>query len=356
MANERIDYKNSPLKVVTLFSGYDSQCLALERLKQDFPNFNYDLIAWSDIDKYAIKAHNALFPKHCDMNLGDVCKINWGDVTDFDLLTYSFPCTSISSVGHQKGIAEGSGTASSLLWECQRAIEVKRPKFLLMENVKALVQRKFKCYFDLWLCGLEGLGYKNFWTVLDSKDYGVPQSRQRVFCVSILDDDLWNEPKYDFPQPFPLVKSLSDILESNASEEFYLSNERTSKLFDYSSVSEHPIEKFEITDPKILSYTRDRQGRMVGRHTKDVANTLHASHFENTEQYVIEPNNGGWRVRKLTPRERFRLMDVDDNDIDKILSTVSSKTQLQKLSGNSIVVNCLYHIFRKMFINETNDE
>ena len=126
------------LKVFTAFTGYDSQCMALDRMK-----INYELVGWSEIDKYAIMAHNAIYPQYKDRNFGDISKIDWENVPDFDLFTYSFPCTDISSAGQQKGLEEGSGTRSGLLWECKKAIELKRPKYLLMENVKALTQKSF---------------------------------------------------------------------------------------------------------------------------------------------------------------------------------------------------------------------
>lgn len=108
-------------------------------------------------------------------------------------------------------------------------------------------------------------------------------------------------------------------------------------------------------EPKILSYTRDGRGQVANRHTRMLPTSIHASNFENTRQYVVSD----WRIRKLTPRECFRLMDVDDKDIDKIQAAGIPKTQQYKLAGNSIVVSCLYHLFRKMFVetgNESNQQ
>ena len=102
------------------------------------------LVGWSEIDKFAIQAHNAVYPQWAERNFGDISKIDWANVPDFDLFTYSFPCTDISNAGQQKGLEKGSGTRSSLLWECQKAIEIKRPKYCLMENVSTLVSKKFK--------------------------------------------------------------------------------------------------------------------------------------------------------------------------------------------------------------------
>ena len=200
------------LKVCTLFSGYDSQCLALRRLGVDF-----DLVAWSDIDPYAIKAHDALFSEYADRNLGDVAQVDWESVPDFDLITYSSPCQDFSIAGIQRGGEKGSGTRSSLLWEVEKAISAKRPKYCIMENVAALVSSKFIKLFNRWQLTLERLGYSNYAKVLNAKDYGVPQNRERIFLISILDGG-----RYTFPEPQKLTKRLKDLLEDNVDERFYL--------------------------------------------------------------------------------------------------------------------------------------
>lgn len=208
--------EENPLRVFTAFSGYDSQCMALDRL-----GIPYVLVGWSEIDKYAIQGHNAVYPQYADRNYGDISKIDWESVPDFDLFTYSFPCTDISNAGVQKGLEEGSGTRSSLLWECCKAIETKKPKYLLMENVKALVSQKFLPYYKKWEQYLAGLGYDNYCKVLNAKDYGVPQNRERIFILSIMDNDR----AYHFPDPIPLEKRLRDVLEDKVAEKYYLSDE-----------------------------------------------------------------------------------------------------------------------------------
>lgn len=202
------------LRVFTAFSGYDSQCMALDKL-----GIPYELVGWSEIDKYAIQAHNAIYPQWADRNYGDISKINWDEVPDFDLFTYSSPCQDFSNAGLQRGGEEGSGTRSSLLWECRKAILAKKPKYLLMENVAALVSKKFRPLFNKWQLELESYGYSNFAQVLNAKDYGVPQNRKRIFLVSIL-----GEAQYHFPQPFPLELRLKDILEKEVDEKYYLSD------------------------------------------------------------------------------------------------------------------------------------
>ena len=208
------------IKVFTAFSDYDSQCLALQYL-----GLPYDLVGWSEIDKFAIQAHDALFPEYKERNYGDISKIDWAQVPDFDLFTYSFPCQDISAAGLGKGFAEGSGTRSSLLWECKKAIEVKHPKYLLLENVKSLVNKKNRPHFLQWLVWLEEQGYQNFTQVLNAKDYGVPQNRERVFVVSILGGG-----SYSFPQPQPLTIRLKDVLEQQVDERYYLNQEKVDEF------------------------------------------------------------------------------------------------------------------------------
>lgn len=219
------------IKTFEAFAGYGSQLIAMRRLEKQFPDkIKVTPIGFSEIEPAAIKAYIAL---HGNVkNYGDITKIDWNEVPDFDLFTYSFPCTDISAAGHQKGLERGSGTRSSLLWECERAITIKRPKYLLMENVKALVQSKFIRTFNEWQTLLERLGYVNFAKVLNSKDFGIPQNRERIFLVSIRADGLDaldGKVQYHFPKPFPLEKRLKDVLEEKVDERYYLSD----KMLEY---------------------------------------------------------------------------------------------------------------------------
>lgn len=210
-----------PLTVFEAFAGYGSQSIALERLRRDY-GLHYKVVGISEIEPAAIKAYNAIHGKGIP-NFGDITKINWGgQIPDFELFTYSFPCTSISNAGKQAGLTEDSGTASSLLWYCRKAIEIKRPKYLLMENVKALLQKKFQPQFHKWLHELEDFGYTNFYKVLNAKDFGVAQNRERVFMVSIHNCD---EP-YVFPSGLKLDKCLADYLEEKSEENYYISPQK----------------------------------------------------------------------------------------------------------------------------------
>ena len=192
----------NPMKVFTTFSGYDSQCLALRKARIPF-----DLIGWSEIEKRAITAHNALFPEYKDRNYGDICKIDWNDVPDFDFFTYSSPCQSFSIAGQMLGGEEGSGTKSSLVWECKKAIEIKKPKYLMLENVEMLVSQNFIHTFNKWIDFLSSLGYTSYWKVLKGSDYGIPQDRSRIFVVSVMN------PKNEFV--FPKARRLKSSVEDH---------------------------------------------------------------------------------------------------------------------------------------------
>lgn len=216
------------VNVITLCSGYDSQCMALDRIKEVHPDFDYELIAWCEIDKYAIEAHNLVYPQWANRNLGDMTKVDWSAIKEpIDLLTYSTPCQDISNAGLQKGL--GEGTRSGILWDTARAIEVLKPRFLLQENVKALVSKKFMPDFQRWLRVLDELGYTSYWKVLNATQFGVPQNRERVFCASVRNDQ---GQTFRFPEPIPLDKTVEDVLEDEADEKFYLRDQQVDKFLD----------------------------------------------------------------------------------------------------------------------------
>ena len=206
------------ITITELFSGIGAQVSALQRL-----GIEYETVGISEIDRFAIQSYEAINGK--TRNYGDISKAEALDYAD--LWTYSFPCTDISLAGKQAGLTDETGkqTRSGLLFEVERLLkksveEGNQPKYLLLENVKNLVGKKFKPEFDKWLQTLESLGYNNYWKVLNAKDYGVPQNRERVFVVSIRKDVDTNG--YTFPKPFKLERRLKDVLEANVDEKFYL--------------------------------------------------------------------------------------------------------------------------------------
>lgn len=268
------------IRVFEAFAGYGSQMMALKRLSEEFEGFEVECVGISEIDKYAIQAYNAVHGE--TRNFGDISKIDWGEVPDFDLFTYSFPCQDISKAGNQKGFAKGSGTRSGLLWECKKAIEAKRPKYLLLENVKALVSKKFRADFEKWLEYLEGMGYRNFWQVLNAKDYTVPQNRERVFVVSILDEYV----SYAFPEKMPLERRLKDVLEPVVDEKYYLSPKALEKLTLNLKESSIGI--------KYVGDTNKGGERGVILSDEGICSALSATYYKQPKQIavvVVEPLN-----------------------------------------------------------------
>lgn len=217
---------------LTTFSGYDSQLMAADLLKSWHPDFRWTCVGWSDIDKYACQMHNLVFPQFADCALGDITKIDWHEVKrslegrEVDLFTYSSPCQDISQAGKQMGLQEGSDTRSALLWRVADAVEVLRPKYLLQENVAALVSQKFMPDFQKWLDKLSSLGYVSRWARLNAKNYGVPQNRDRVFCISMRKDVAFD---YQFPEPFELKTRLEDVLEEEVADRYFLKDDAVSK-------------------------------------------------------------------------------------------------------------------------------
>ena len=214
---------HKPVRLIELFSGIGSQAKALQRLGVEWESWGA-----YDIDPYAVKAYNAIFGT--DYVPTDICKMTADDlkITDRDkytyILTYSFPCQDLSIAGQGKGMKKGSGTRSGLLWEVERLLHElgdNLPQVLVMENVKQVINHKNKRDFDAWRESLRIMGYDSQHQVLNAKDYGVAQNRERCFMVSWL-----GEYSYEFPNPIPLKKRLKDYLESEVDDKFYLTDEQ----------------------------------------------------------------------------------------------------------------------------------
>ena len=261
-------------------------------------------------------------------NYGDITRINPQILPDFDLFTYSFPCQDISVAGYQHGLNSDSGTRSSLLWECCKIIETKKPKYLMMENVKNLVGSNHRHNFNKFLQYLESIGYSNNWAILNARDYGMPQNRERVFCISSLDKNF----NYKFPKPVKLKTFMYDMLDKKVDSSFYFKD------------------KFNLNEPikQDVSYCID-SNYWKGTSIDNFMN-------KHRRQLVTDKKdtNGKYCVRRLTPSETWRLMGCKDTDFYKAAQVVSN-TSLYKQAGNSIVVPVLEAIFKNMFTDETTD-
>ena len=356
------------IRVLELFAGIGACSKALDRL-----GIAHEIVDAVEIDKFAIASFNAIHGTNFKPQ--DITK--WIKNIECDLIMHGSPCQDFSVAGKQAGGDEGSGTRSSLMYETLRIVEKLRPKYVIWENVKNLLSKKHRHNFDAYLEAMEKLGYKNYYQVLNAKDYGVPQNRERVFTVSILDDG-----DFSFPPRRPLTKRLKDVLEPEVDEKYYIS----SAMMDYFMGVNQKPSKFPRRERFLANINRKDQDRANsittnpgqrptdnfvriktantkgydlatdgdgvdlaypvsttrrGRVCHGVAKTLPTS----DSQGVLD----GFRIRKLTPRECYRLMGFDDSDFDKA-SKVCSNTQLYKQAGNSIVVNVLEAILKNLFI------
>lgn len=209
------------LKLLSLFTGIGAFEKALERL-----NIDYELVGFSEIDKFAIKSYCAIHNVPENKNLGDITKINIDKIPDFDLLTWGFPCQDISIAGRMEGIKKG--TRSGLYYEGYKILKAKRPGISIIENVKNLTSKRFKEQFETILKDIEELGYNNYWQVLNAKNYSVPQNRERIFIVSIRKDIDKNN--FVFPSPVELKLKLKDLLEDTVDDKFYLTENGIGRL------------------------------------------------------------------------------------------------------------------------------
>ena len=216
------------MRVLSLFSGIGAFETAL-----DEENIDWELDHYCEIDKYACMSYNQIHRTTDEDNLKDVTHIDYSKIGDIDLVTYGFPCQDISVAGHQKGFSdeEGNLTRSGLFFNAADIIRHTKPKFAIFENVKNLTGKKFKAEFETVLSVLDELGYNTYWKVLNAKDYGIPQNRERVFGISIRKDI---DHGYEFPKPIHLYLRLKDMLEEEVDEKYYL--------------SEKVRERFKLTD------------------------------------------------------------------------------------------------------------
>lgn len=464
------------LKVRTMFSGIGSPESALKNIGID-----YELVDFCEIDKFAIKSYCAIHDVDESKNLGDISKV-WGrDLPYADLLVWGFPCQDISVAGNLSGIKEGE-TRSGLYYEGFRILKETKPKYSVIENVKNLVGKRFKDDFKQMLEDIESIGYNNYWQVLNAKDYGIPQNRERVFIVSIRKDV--DDGTFEFPVGYDNGLRLKDFLEDEVDEKFYISEEKTAKLiqnldnkrlmdrlpkgdelrivgttqneeaqgtnsrswvydaegkvgaltgtmykeptqicvpcitpdrvnkrqngrrfkedgdpmFTLTSQDRHKVLQVgNIVDtgnwdnpqrgriysqegcspslntvgggglePKVIVRQATKKGYDIatvgdsidleqmgsltrrGRVGKGVVNTLNTSDHKATL-------TSDYRIRKLTPKECWRLMGFSDEEFQKAQDAGVSNSQLYKQAGNSIVTNVLAEIFIKLlggYINE----
>lgn len=359
------------IKVFEMFAGYGGASFALKKA-----GIEHECIGYSEIDKSAIQCFEQNHGKI--KNYGDCTKINPHELPDFDLLTGGFPCQSFSVAGKGLGELDARGT---LVYDIIRIAEVKKPKYMLLENVKGFTFKKFKDTFNKVLSELDRLGYKVYWKVLNSKDYGIPQNRERVWFVCIRKDI---NKDFEFPEKQKLTLFLKDILEDNVDAKYYLNDTQIERLISRERSYNERMCKNNISptlvardykDPKVVKLINNKEthiektdgtsfaltgaGRNSGSnqviqlnnptHSNDrlysengISPTLNTMNGGNRQPFISKENN----IRKLTPTECFRLMGFlnDEINLDGL-----SNTQRYKLAGNEWDINLVSLIFKEIF-------
>lgn len=273
------------MKYLSLFSGIGSPEQALKNL-----GINFELFGFSEIDKYAVKSYCAIHSVDEELNLGDITKINIEELPlDIDLITHGSPCQDFSVAGTNKGGDEGSGTRSSLMWNTVAICEHCKPRYVIWENVKNVLSKKHRHNFDKYLEEMDRIGYKNYYQVLNAKDYGIPQNRERVFVISIRKDI---DKGFVFPEPYTYKIKLADMLLNEVDEKFYIDNEKSKKI-----ISEYK------GDLAISHHIRTREFEGTG--WKENCPTLLARDYKDPKS-IIMPCITPDRVNKRQNGRRFK--------------------------------------------------
>lgn len=429
------------MKILELFAGIGACSIALKRIGLDV-----EIVDAVEIDKYAMASFNAINGTNFEPQ--DITKWN-KELKDIDLITHGSPCQDFSVAGKQSGGDIGSGTRSSLMYETIRIVGQVRPKYVLWENVKNLLSKKHKHNFDAYIETMNILGYNSYYQVLNAKDYGIPQNRERVYTISIRKDI--DNGNFVFPEKEPLELRLKDMLEDEVDEKYYLNNtqieriktttynvgktriqekdycdtlcardwkdpkcvqvgklqggkwdkinESCTRVYDENGISPtvHTCQGGN-TEPKVMiknatkkGYDEAIEGDSInlqypdsntrrGRVGHQVSQTLMANDSMGVVEKVnvignympsqhdasrivdsnglaptVKENHGtvtatniNYKIRKLTPKECWRLMGFNDKDFEKAKNVPMSNTQLYKQAGNSIVVNVLEKIFTNL--------
>lgn len=275
------------MRYLSLFSGIGSPEQALKNLGIDF-----ELVGFSEIDKYAIKSYCAIHGVSEELNLGDITKIDIENLPlNIDLVTHGSPCQDYSVAGANKGGDIGSGTRSSLMWNTVTICEHCKPKFVIWENVKNVLSKKHRHNFDKYLDEMNRIGYNNYFKILNAKDYGIPQNRERVFVVSIRKDI---DKGFVFPEPYDNGVRLLDVLENEVDEKFYINNEKVTQL----------IEEFKATNKKTLNINPSGKG-MNGVVRNDIYSAAITTN-KGEGQKIIYPCITPDRVNKKQNGRRFK--------------------------------------------------
>jgi len=380
---KRLENPNNKIRLATMFSGIGAIEHSLERLK-----IPHEIVFASDNDKFVKESYFANYEINDTQWYDDVKDIDGKKYIDkIDLLVGGSPCQSFSMIGKRKGFEDTRGT---LFYDFARVIKESQPKVFIYENVKGLINHDKGNTFETMKATFDELRYKYFYKVLNSKDYGIPQHRQRIFVVGFKDNNI----DFDFPISIPLQNSMQDFLEDYTESKYYLkekgikfvtsSKNRRKRytqingdvaicqkanqqfnwhgdfIFENTKDVEFNELVFDVSQVEEKYYLSDKVAKYVlASGTKNfktsdsktdlevarpLLQSMHKMHRAGVDNYVTH-NKG--KIRKLTPKECLRLMGFQDG-----FKQVVSDTQVYRQAGNSIVVDVLIAILKQMDITK----
>lgn len=321
---ERIKYKNRHLKTVSLFAGAGG-------LDLGFLNAGFDIIWANDVDKYAYESYRHNISDH--IVLGDINQL-LDDIPSHEVLIGGFPCQPFSMMGQQLGFEDERGT---LFFTIEQIVRKHRPKVIVLENVKNLETHNGGETFARMqrilrdeLLDDNGLGYSVFYQVLNSADFGIPQTRRRVFVVAF-DRGYFNNINFQFPQPIELQKDLRDILDSNVDKKYFLSEKILPTILSHGTGNYYSKSEIDLRIARPLCATMHKMHRASqDNYVTDIENRRR---FEDTEEKRIS------NVRRLTPNECRKLQGFPSEWEINV-----SDTQAYRQFGNAVTVDVAYNV------------
>lgn len=308
----------------------------------------WTLVNFCEVDKFAEEGYCAIHNIDKSLNLGDITKIDIGSLESVDMITHGSPCQDFSAAGLQKGGDKGSGTRSSLIWNSVQIIKKCNPKFVIWENVKNVLSTKHKHNFDKYIDTMKELGYMSYYKVLNSMDYGIPQSRERVFCISIRSDI---NVGFDFPKKTPLKITLEECLDfrekDDLTQNFYLryrlhfGEKSLDEFIDY--INSIPITGRNISGKKMGLYNFGEMDFITM--PTGLTGTLTCRNVQNYNKKFWHNN----KLYKPSPRMCFKLMGFEDYQYEKCREVIVKDRDLYNRAGNSIVVDVSFYIYKELY-------
>jgi len=331
------------MKYFSLFTGVGGFELGIEKVDE-----SAECVGFSEIDKYASQVLKYKFPNV--KNYGDITKINWFEVPDFDLLVGGSPCQDFSIAGKRAGI---SGERSGLVWEFIRCLEEKKPQYFIWENVKGVMSSRKGLDFGSILTAFSESGYSLWWQVLNAKDFGVPQNRERIFVVGFRDRcprEVFFErgDGAEITSPPPVRKQSSNTIRTN------YSNGRSNETYVLKEITQNQSQGYRVYDPKGIATNQASQAGGVGAKTGlyAVSPTIRAEHHNTADVHFISESS---RIRRLTPTECERLMSWPDGHTkyginEKGEKVEISDTQRYRQCGNGVVSEVVAAIVKELLL------